>query len=148
MGDDYLEAMKVGLYPADHAAIESAMRRLVQDSAEDGRRDPGTATFDHDYSCRMGEETAWFRLQASRVIGARRVVVTHTDITARVRSEQALAWQAAHDELTGLPNRSFLLRSIADALAERRDRRGRHGPAGARPGQLQDRQRLARARGR
>jgi diguanylate cyclase (GGDEF)-like protein/PAS domain S-box-containing protein len=120
VGDDYLEAMKVGLEPADHAAIASAMRRLVQETPDDDGAEPGTATFDHDYSCRMGEEIAWFRLQASRVVGPRQVVVTHTDITARVRSEQALAWQAGHDELTGLPNRSFLLRSIADALAERR----------------------------
>ena len=99
------------------------MHRLVAGVRRGRVSAPGTATFDHDYSCRMGEETAWFRLQAARVVGASRVVVTHTDITARVRSEQALAWQAAHDELTGLPNRSALLRSIADALAERRTAR-------------------------
>ena len=51
----------------------------------------------------------WFRLQAARVEGSPRVVVTHTDITERVRGEQALAWQAGHDELTGLPNRATLL---------------------------------------
>jgi diguanylate cyclase (GGDEF)-like protein len=121
VGDDYLAAMKVGLAPADHAAIETGIRRLMRESRADDAPDPGTATFDHDYSCRMGEETGWFRLQASRVDGAARVVVAHTDITARVRSEQALAWQAGHDELTGLPNRSFLLRAISDALAEGRD---------------------------
>jgi diguanylate cyclase (GGDEF)-like protein len=119
VGDNYLDAMKIGLDPADHAVIDAAMRRLVQEPAEGGVAHSATATFDHDYSCRMGEETAWFRLQASRVIGASRVVVTHTDITARVRSEQALAWQAAHDDLTGLPNRSSLLRSIGDALTDR-----------------------------
>ena len=52
VGDDYLEAMKLGLDPADHAVIETAMRRLVA-TAEDGSVS-GTATFDHDYSCRMG----------------------------------------------------------------------------------------------
>ncbi len=119
VGDDYLEAMRRGLEPSDHAVIEHAVRRLVRESAEQGDT-AGCRTFDHDYSCRLGGETAWFRLQASRVTGASRVVVTHTDITARVRSEQALAWQAGHDELTGLPNRSFLLRSLSDALAERR----------------------------
>ena len=118
VGDHYLEAMRLGLDPADHAVIEAAMHRLVEEST-DGTAQAGTATFDHDYSCRLGGETVWFRLQAARVAGASRVVVTHTDITARVRSEQALAWQAAHDELTGLPNRSSLLRSISDALAER-----------------------------
>jgi diguanylate cyclase (GGDEF)-like protein len=119
VGDDYLEAMKLGLEPADHAVIEAAMRRLVQEPPGAGRSPGETPTFDHDYPCRMGAHTAWFRLQAARVVGAERVVVTHTDITARVRSEQALAWQAGHDELTGLPNRSFLLRSIGDALAQR-----------------------------
>jgi diguanylate cyclase (GGDEF)-like protein len=120
VGDNYLEAMKIGLDPADHDAIVRGMRRLVEESAEAGTAPRERTTFDHDYSCRMGDELAWFRLQASRVVGARRVVVTHTDITARVRSEQALVWQAAHDDLTGLPNRSSLLRSLADALAERR----------------------------
>ena len=119
VGDDYLEAMRQGLEAADHAVIEPAVRRLLRDSAEQG--DPsGCPTFDHDYSFRSGGETTWFRLQASRVTGASRVVVTHTDITERVRGEQALAWQAGHDDLTGLPNRSFLLRTLSDALAERR----------------------------
>jgi diguanylate cyclase (GGDEF)-like protein len=48
-----------------------------------------------------------------------RLVITHTDVTARVRGEQALAWQATHDELTGLPNRAALLRLIGAALDAR-----------------------------
>ena len=120
VGDEYLEAMKLGLEPPDHAAIAEAMDRLVRTTG-DGPHGSATSTFDHDYSCRLGGETAWFRLQASRVAETAQVVVTHTDITARVRSEQALAWQASHDDLTGLPNRTALLRCITDALAERRD---------------------------
>jgi diguanylate cyclase (GGDEF)-like protein/PAS domain S-box-containing protein len=114
IGDDYLECMRRGLEPEDHLTISTAIRRLLAESAGDG----APTTFDHDYACRFGAETAWFRLQASRVVGAPRVVIAHTDITARVRSEQALAWQAAHDALTGLPNRASLLRSIDDVLIE------------------------------
>ena len=36
----------------------------------------------------------WFHLQASRVDQAGQVVVTHTDITDRVRAERTSAWQA------------------------------------------------------
>jgi diguanylate cyclase (GGDEF)-like protein len=121
IGDDYLDCMRLALPPEDHATISGAIRRLLAEGAGDGKP---TATFDHDYACRLGAETAWFRLQASRVVGAPRVVITHTDITARVRSEQALSWQAGHDDLTGLPNRCSLLRSIDDALAEKGGREG------------------------
>jgi diguanylate cyclase (GGDEF)-like protein len=131
VGDDYLEAMRLGLEPADHSTIDAAIRRLVSveptgdgTAATPASTPAATPTFDHDYSCRMGSETFWFRLQASRVVGAPRVVITHTDITARVRSEQALVWQAGHDDLTGLPNRSYLLRAIDDALIEEGGRDG------------------------
>jgi diguanylate cyclase (GGDEF)-like protein len=38
------------------------------------------------------------------------------DVTEQVLSEQALAWQATHDELTGLPNRLQLLELVGAAL--------------------------------
>ena len=112
VGDDYLTAMSRGLRPADHAAIVEGVQRL--------RAEPegsSAGPFDHEYSAPLGHAVAWFSLQAARVEESDRIVVTHTDITERVRSEQALAWRAGHDELTGLANRETLLEMIGDALA-------------------------------
>ncbi|UOY00485.1 putative bifunctional diguanylate cyclase/phosphodiesterase [Blastococcus sp. PRF04-17] len=115
VGDDYLVAMSRGLRPADHAAIAVGLRALWAEP-EDGP--PGS--FDCEYSAELGSELTWFRLQATRVEGSPRVVVTHTDITDRVRTEQAMAWRAGHDELTGLPNRTTMLEMVGSALAQGR----------------------------
>ncbi|SOD95727.1 PAS domain S-box-containing protein/diguanylate cyclase (GGDEF) domain-containing protein [Blastococcus haudaquaticus] len=112
LDDDYLECLRRGLPGDDQAAVAAGLARL-QAEPLDGL--PGS--FDHEYSAQLGSFATWFRLQAARVPDSRRVVVTHTDITERVRGEQALAWRAGHDELTGLPNRATLLDMIADALA-------------------------------
>ncbi|HZB21233.1 MAG TPA: GGDEF domain-containing protein, partial [Blastococcus sp.] len=111
VGDSYLDSMSRGLRPTDHAGIVAGFIRL---QAEPPEAPPGS--FDYDYSAQLGSYATWFRLQAARVPESRRIVVTHTDITERVRGEEALAWRAGHDELTGLPNRATLLDMIADAL--------------------------------
>jgi diguanylate cyclase (GGDEF)-like protein len=108
VGDDYLAAMAVGLRSEDHAALARGLLRLAGD--------PAVGAFHHDYSSQLGSAEAWFHLQAARVAGSDCIVVTHTDITERVASEQALAWQARHDDLTGLPNRTSMLELIAEAL--------------------------------
>jgi diguanylate cyclase (GGDEF)-like protein len=115
VGDDYLAAMAQCLPPEDHAEIADGLHRLRSSSDRARAR-----TFEYEYSALLGSTRSWFHLQAALVEASARIVVTHVDITERVRSEQTLAWQAAHDELTGLPNRSSLLRSISDALAEQR----------------------------
>jgi diguanylate cyclase (GGDEF)-like protein/PAS domain S-box-containing protein len=112
VGDGYLDCMARGIRPADAAAIAVAFERL---QAEPIDSCPGS--FEYEYSAQLGSFVTWFHLQAARVHASRRVVVTHTDVTERVRGEQALAWRAGHDELTGLPNRGTLLDLIADALA-------------------------------
>ncbi|MGY1618154.1 putative bifunctional diguanylate cyclase/phosphodiesterase [Geodermatophilus sp. SYSU D00691] len=66
--------------------------------------------------------TRWFHLQASRVDGSGQIVVTHTDITARVHAERTSSWQARHDHLTELPNRAHLHELIDEEL--RRPGRG------------------------
>ena len=104
--------MSRGLRPAHHAAIVAGLQRL---KAEDQHFPP--RSFNYEYPTQLGSAAAWFQLMAARVENSPRVVVTHTNITERVRGEQALAWRAGHDDLTGLPNRATLLDMIADALA-------------------------------
>lgn len=118
-GSDYFEAVRTGLAPSDADTIAAGLHRLF-----DAPSSSAPATFDHEYPRSTPTTTGWFRLQASRVELSRRVVVTHTDITERVRGEQALAWRARHDELTGLPNRGTLLDLVAAALAAQPEKGG------------------------
>jgi diguanylate cyclase (GGDEF)-like protein len=74
-----------------------------------------------DYALELPTGTRWLHLQASRVDQAGQVVVTHTDVTSRVRAERASDWRARHDTLTELPNRAHLHELIDDEL-QRRDR--------------------------
>jgi PAS domain-containing protein len=111
VGDDYLQSMSRGVRPDDHAEIVAGMARLQAEPV-----DGPAGAFDHEYTAPLGSLATWFRLQAKRIEGSRRVVVIHTDVTDQVRDEQVLAWKAGHDELTGLPNRSTLLELTRAAL--------------------------------
>jgi diguanylate cyclase (GGDEF)-like protein/PAS domain S-box-containing protein len=114
VGDDYLDAISRGIRPADHAAVAEGLRRIQSEPL-----DSPAGSFEHQYSAQLGAFASWFHLQAARVEASSRVVITHTDVTNRVRGEQAMAWRAGHDELTGLPNRSTMLDLVGSALASR-----------------------------
>ncbi|WP_244277455.1 putative bifunctional diguanylate cyclase/phosphodiesterase, partial [Geodermatophilus obscurus] len=116
VGEHYLDAMARYVDAEHHADIAAGLRGLAGAGARQ-------STFTFDYPHQAGPEPAWFRLQAARVDASDRVIVTHTDITERVRDQQALAWRASHDDLTGLPNRAGVLELISEALAPG------HGPA-------------------
>jgi diguanylate cyclase (GGDEF)-like protein len=94
----------------DTAAGEALVSALVELSG--GRRESVAV----DCVAPEGDGTRWFHLQASRVDAAGQIVVTHTDITARVLAEKTSAWQARHDHLTELPNRAHLHELIDEEL--------------------------------
>ncbi|BDV01867.1 hypothetical protein TDMWS_19520 [Thermodesulfomicrobium sp. WS] len=58
-------------------------------------------------------------LVAGRVAGA---FFLYQDISQRKRYEEELAYQALHDQLTGLPNRTLFLDRLSQALARRQRR--------------------------
>ena len=61
---------------------------------------------------------------------------------------QEKAYQALHDPVTGLPNRTMLQERLETAISEARDERAGRGPGVRRPGDLQGGQRHARHRHR
>ena len=113
MGGNYF-AMVAGVRDdGSPRALIDALRDLSA-----GRREQVAA----DYAVPGPSGTRWFHLQATRVDQAGQIVVTHTDVTARVRAERASAWQARHDHLTALPNRARLHELIDAELQQHPER--------------------------
>jgi diguanylate cyclase (GGDEF)-like protein/PAS domain S-box-containing protein len=114
-GANYLEACRAAAAAGDRDA------RTAVDGLEAvlAKRSP---SFSLDYASPApdgrGRQPSWWHMQAFPADDRPRVVVTHTDITDRVTAEQREAWQARHDHLTSLPNRTALYEAIAEALAE------------------------------
>jgi diguanylate cyclase (GGDEF)-like protein/PAS domain S-box-containing protein len=113
VGDDYLASMARGIPAVDHAVLAAGLQELIEAPAE-----AGSPLFEHLYAAPLGERTAWFRVQATRVRTARRIVVSHLEETQRVLSQRELERQARHDDLTGLPNRTAMLELVEAAMAE------------------------------
>ncbi|MGY1602405.1 putative bifunctional diguanylate cyclase/phosphodiesterase [Geodermatophilus sp. SYSU D00815] len=88
-------------------ALVAALRALAR-----GERDDVSV----DYAAPLPDGQRWVHVQASRVGRDGQVVVTHTDVTDRVRAERSTAWRARHDHLTELPNRAHLHELIDEEL--------------------------------
>jgi diguanylate cyclase (GGDEF)-like protein/PAS domain S-box-containing protein len=63
------------------------------------------------------------RTRRGEVVGA---VAVMRDTTDAKQLERELRWAAAHDALTGLPNRKELEQALSDAVVDSRDNGGRH----------------------
>jgi len=109
VGGDYFALARLVRDDAATAAMIDAVRALSA-----GEHQQVSA----DYALPHADGTRWYHLQASRVDQVGHVVITHTDITARVEAEHAALWRARHDPLTDLPNRARL-HELIDAELQR-----------------------------
>ena len=78
--------------------------------------------FSQDYDCSSPDVQRWSELKVVPIEpdlqtpGAQRVLVSHTDITARKQGELMLAHQSLHDSLTGLANRVRMLDRLGEMI--------------------------------
>jgi diguanylate cyclase (GGDEF)-like protein len=88
-------------------AVAAGLRRVLG----------GTLTrFEMDYPCHSPHEQRWLSVRINPLpeVGA---VLSHVDISAAKRAENALAHLTLHDPLTSLPNRQLLADRLTQALA-------------------------------
>ncbi|WP_245160806.1 EAL domain-containing protein [Blastococcus sp. CT_GayMR16] len=89
-----------------HMQDDGTNRALIASLGELSRGERTSVS--SDYALPHAGGVTWFHLQATRLREAGHVVVTHTDVTSRVRAERASTWRSRHDPLTELPNRARL----------------------------------------
>ena len=109
LGDDYFAMARLVRNDGATESMLDAVRALSRGEVQQ---------VSADYALPNPAGTRWYHLQASRVDQVGHVVVTHTDITARVEAEHAALWRARHDPLTDLPNRARL-HELIDAELQR-----------------------------
>jgi diguanylate cyclase (GGDEF)-like protein/PAS domain S-box-containing protein len=87
-------------------------------------RDAAESTFEFDYRLRDQQGNwLWVHSRAGVVErgadgGASRIVGTTIDVTHLHKIEETLRFQAQHDALTGLPNRSFFRQRVLEAIEQ------------------------------
>ncbi|HET6391590.1 MAG TPA: EAL domain-containing protein [Blastococcus sp.] len=112
--DYYVAAAALG-DDAEGRALVASLRALA-------RGERAAVSLDRQVPSPGDGSPHWYHVQATRVDQAGHVVVTHSDVTARVLAEQAATWRARHDHLTELPNRAHL-HELIDAELQRPDGR-------------------------
>lgn len=83
-----------------------------------------TVESDREYPCPSPTVGRWFNSRITPIGGSTGgAVVSHVNISRRIRSEQDLTHRASHDSLTGLGNRLQFAEDLAQALDTQSDRR-------------------------
>jgi diguanylate cyclase (GGDEF)-like protein len=106
LGSSYVEFCRN--VPEPMPAAEAALRRLLSGEVQ---------RVELDQPCRLGEELRWFSIRMNPLPDGTGAVLTHVDVSAARRAQQALAHSALHDALTDLPNRSLLDDRLLQSLA-------------------------------
>ena len=108
-GRNYLHVCKVGDEHQDAQINEVAegIRRLLSGGSEE---------FEAEYPCHSPSIRRWFmmRISTMKYEGPRRYLISHTNITARKITEEALEALSVTDPLTGLANRRRLYVFLSD----------------------------------
>lgn len=85
-----------------------------------------TVESDREYPCPSPTVGRWFNSRITPIGGATGgAVVSHVNISRRIRSEQDLTHRASHDSLTGLGNRNLFAKELSRALGTQRGRRSK-----------------------
>ena len=118
-GPEVQDAGLHGLYSEACRLILNQTPEAVQDissgvsSILHGQQD----SFFRETVCHTPDKAYWFSLQAARLSGTRAgVVISHTDVSARKAAEERLVYQALHDDLTRLPNKTLLFDRLQTAI--------------------------------
>lgn len=83
-----------------------------------------TVESDREYPCPSPTVGRWFTSRITPIKGSTGgAVVSHVNISRRIRSEQILTHQASHDSLTGLGNRILFAEEMDRALSTQGGRR-------------------------
>ena len=83
-----------------------------------------TVESDREYPCPSPTVGRWFNSRITPIGGSTGgAVVSHVNISRRVRSEQDLTHRASHDSLTGLANREMFAEQLERALSAKGGRR-------------------------
>jgi diguanylate cyclase (GGDEF)-like protein/PAS domain S-box-containing protein len=104
-------------------------RYLFRETLDDAS--PETESYDFEHRIvRPDGEVRWIHRRGEVVRGeggeeALRIIGTDHDVTEHKRAEERLHYQATHDLLTGLPNRSLFADRLDHALRRTSGRRGR-----------------------
>jgi diguanylate cyclase (GGDEF)-like protein len=120
--DASLRIVEVGGVDLRMAAID--VQRMVKRTATAHQRALGGETTDLDYEA----DDRVFEVHVAPLVGGDGTIagclgLAH-DATARIRAERSAVWQAGHDTLTGLPNRTQFREVLASAIRDARRRGG------------------------